>query len=463
MATFPRRDPRRRPQSARPPSWARSSAGSATARFATTIAACSCNCSPRPRRRVLPQLPGPGSAQRRQPCRTVGAGVRTARRRRRAISPMPTCAHGQLVVTRIRCNRSPPKRVRCAAMRAGSAIRRTGARRSARCGAGARGHPAIRDGLAADADALARASRTRPGCWRAIPWCGHWATRRNISCAERVGTAPARSQASDCRCRTVRSQRRLAPARADAARVRGSRRRRGRRSPGAAVGACSPRACSRRAPRECWKFSRCSTDSRRPSGPGAPGATDAAQALPYELPARRVHAAPARLEHVHASGLRQFSASKGHGKTQLGLGIDALVWSALGESRPIHRLVSRPGAAGDRAAAGGAGSRATCSACSNCSRRWRAARAAVHAPRRLRLFQQSTRATPRGTQRARSWSTRDGHGEGEDAWVRLALRGRDPFVDDDAGIAHSSSRISATDIFRLRAGRRRQSQEPADD
>ena len=29
------------------------------------------------------------------------------------------------------------------------------------------------------------------------------------------------------------------------------------------------------------------------------------------------------------------------------------------------------------------------------------------------------------------WSTRDGHGEGEDAWVRLALRGRDPFFDGD--------------------------------
>jgi exonuclease V gamma subunit len=45
------------------------------------------------------------------------------------------------------------------------------------------------------------------------------------------------------------------------------------------------------------------------------------------------------LPRVHDAGLRQFSASKPHGRTLLGLGIDALAWFALGEDRPVTRCI----------------------------------------------------------------------------------------------------------------------------
>src|SRR5262249_11304624 len=47
-----------------------------------------------------------------------------------------------------------------------------------------------------------------------------------------------------------------------------------------------------------------------------------------------------RIGAIHAPGLLQFRAGKPHGKAQLRLGIDALIWSALGETRPVHRLIA---------------------------------------------------------------------------------------------------------------------------
>jgi len=59
------------------------------------------------------------------------------------------------------------------------------------------------------------------------------------------------------------------------------------------------------------------------------------------------------------------------------------------------------------------------------------------------------------------WSTRDGNGEGEDAWVRLALRGRDPFLDGNQESVELFQQL-ATDIFQAVSGAD-PSPGPADD
>jgi exodeoxyribonuclease V gamma subunit len=62
------------------------------------------------------------------------------------------------------------------------------------------------------------------------------------------------------------------------------------------------------------------------------------QVLSYELELGRFRLG-GRLPRVLPDGLRQFTASKAHGKTLLALGIDALVWSALGHTDSIDRVV----------------------------------------------------------------------------------------------------------------------------
>jgi hypothetical protein len=49
------------------------------------------------------------------------------------------------------------------------------------------------------------------------------------------------------------------------------------------------------------------------------------------------------LPRVHEDGLRQFSASRAHGKTVLSLGLDALAWFALGHAAPVTRCVQDGG------------------------------------------------------------------------------------------------------------------------
>ena len=49
------------------------------------------------------------------------------------------------------------------------------------------------------------------------------------------------------------------------------------------------------------------------------------------------------------------------------------------------------------------------------------------------------------------WNTREGHGEGDDAWVRLALRGRDPFLDSNQESVELFQQL-ATDIFQAMPG-----------
>jgi exodeoxyribonuclease V gamma subunit len=60
--------------------------------------------------------------------------------------------------------------------------------------------------------------------------------------------------------------------------------------------------------------------------------------LPYELELGRFRLSGV-LPRVLPDGLRQFTASKAHGKTLLALGLDALVWAALGRTDEIDRVV----------------------------------------------------------------------------------------------------------------------------
>jgi len=179
--------------------------------------------------------------------------------------------------------------------------------------------------------------------------------------------------------------------------------------------------------------------------PGAAGRVDVAQSLKRLAPPlsawRGKGGAPEKrayhldidgfrlsgvLPRVHADGLRQFSASKGHGKTLLALGVDALAWFACGETRPIERIVS--GAPLQRIEAMPAD----------------VARAKL---RQLLLLAQRAQGQalafmPRAglalvaadgddgiATAADSWLGE--HGEGSDAWVQLALRGNLPFAGDE--------------------------------
>jgi exodeoxyribonuclease V gamma subunit len=167
---------------------------------------------------------------------------------------------------------------------------------------------------------------------------------------------------------------------------------------------------------------------------------DAGHALPYELPLDG-YVLSGTLQPVHASGLRQFSASKGHGRTLLGLGIDALIWSALGETRPLHRLVI-----GDPPA--------IIAAIPAAAARTRLhSLLAVYAQARGSALPFMPRAAyawfkrdggKKGWSDARGeWLKREGYGEGQDPWVRLALRGADPFLDGDAPSAERFEQLAA--------------------
>ena len=171
-----------------------------------------------------------------------------------------------------------------------------------------------------------------------------------------------------------------------------------------------------------------------------------AQALPFEIALNGLTLS-GTLTRVHGSGLRQFSASKGHGKTVLGLGLDALVWSALGRQDPIRRLVDgqRPQ---EIAALPASEARARLQHL-----------ASIHAAARTDALPFMPRAGyewflggggPAAWSKARkSWL--GDYGEGRDPWVRVALRGADPFLDGDEH-ARAAFEELATDIFSVLPG-----------
>jgi exonuclease V gamma subunit len=157
--------------------------------------------------------------------------------------------------------------------------------------------------------------------------------------------------------------------------------------------------------------------------------------VPYELDLDGV-VLRGTLARVHRDGLRQFSASKAHGKTVLALGLDALAWSALGETAPVDRIVrDAPRATIEPLDAPVA------------KRKLRelidfAARAREgllpFAPKTGLEFARAgdadrIEAAARGQWRG---DERQGFpGEGDDPWMRVALRGAEPFI-DAAATAH---------------------------
>jgi exodeoxyribonuclease V gamma subunit len=154
------------------------------------------------------------------------------------------------------------------------------------------------------------------------------------------------------------------------------------------------------------------------------------------------------LESIFPQGLLQFRAGKAHGRNQLRLGLDALVWSALAESRPVHRLISDEGP------------RSLSPLSPNEARQALSMMidALLQAQQRPLEFmpkagfayaqaRQADKSEERAWQAARElWRTREGFGEGQDAWVRLALRGNDPF-DDPKGAPAQRFRDLALAVF----------------
>lgn len=152
---------------------------------------------------------------------------------------------------------------------------------------------------------------------------------------------------------------------------------------------------------------------------------DSARSLAYEIALDNGVTLAGTLPRVHATGLRQFSAGKNHGKTVLGLGIDALAWWAAGNCEPVRRvvrdepvLVLAPMDAGEA------------------RRRLRAlvdvfmearGRALAFMPRAAHAWFHGGDESRAWSKALACWDSRSGFGEGDDAWVALALRGNDPF------------------------------------
>ncbi len=139
----------------------------------------------------------------------------------------------------------------------------------------------------------------------------------------------------------------------------------------------------------------------------------------------------------HDAGLLQFRASRPHGRTLLDLGIDWLAWHGLGERRPVYRLL--PGEAPrtlpvlDPAVARSVlreylriaweAARRPLPFLPRSAHAWRAAAGDAPADDGEKAWDAAS-AEWRGT------GKRGTYAEGDDAWVRLALRGNDPFADD---------------------------------
>jgi exonuclease V gamma subunit len=155
---------------------------------------------------------------------------------------------------------------------------------------------------------------------------------------------------------------------------------------------------------------------------------------------------------VHEVGLLQFRAGKPHGRTRLDLALDALCWAASGETRAVHSLVLQ-GATEVRAPLASAAARAALARLVALQQRSRA--------QALPLMPQSAwcyvEALAKGKDAdaafalaARCWNEHD-YSEGRDPWVRLALRGRDPFAPGNDAQA-ATFRELATELFTLLYG-----------
>jgi len=158
------------------------------------------------------------------------------------------------------------------------------------------------------------------------------------------------------------------------------------------------------------------------------GDTRAATSLPYEIELGRFRLKGV-LPRVMPDGLRQFTASKAHGKTLLALGLDALIWSALGREDSIDRIVC------DEPRVQLAPLPATVARDKLASLLEFALQARVQAlpfmPKAALAFLQG-KDEAKGLRAARESWQHERFGEGRNSWVAMALRGAEPFVDEDA-------------------------------
>ena len=155
---------------------------------------------------------------------------------------------------------------------------------------------------------------------------------------------------------------------------------------------------------------------------------------------------------VHARGLLQLRVGKPHGRHQLALGIDALLWSALGETRPLHRLFAGEGGSAEVVAP-----ISVADATSALRELLGVYRRTLTAP--LPFMPKSgfayAQAIAAGKEEEKAWTSargewrpthRDSFGEGDEPDVELALRGRDPFDDSD-GESAQAFRLLSQEIF----------------
>jgi exodeoxyribonuclease V gamma subunit len=149
--------------------------------------------------------------------------------------------------------------------------------------------------------------------------------------------------------------------------------------------------------------------------------------LPYELELGEFRLSGV-LPRVRPDGLRQFTASKAHGKTLLALGLDALVWSAMGRTDPIDRIVCEQPRA-QLAPLPQSVAREKLEKLLALAVRARVEVLPFMPKAGLELVRADDEA--KGLRDAeKSW--RGDFGEGRDAWVSTALRGEAPFVDAEA-------------------------------
>ena len=173
-------------------------------------------------------------------------------------------------------------------------------------------------------------------------------------------------------------------------------------------------------------------------------APDVAQALPWRiaLPGRDL---VGTFANVHARGLLQFRPGKAHGRVVLDLGLDWLLWSALGETRPVRRLVAGEPPHDIRPLPQARARERLADLVALADQA--AQQALPFLPKSgWAWYQHATSDAPaKAEPAARAQWCGGGSGfagEGEDAWVRLALRGQDPFVDGDAGALQHFDELS---------------------
>lgn len=163
-----------------------------------------------------------------------------------------------------------------------------------------------------------------------------------------------------------------------------------------------------------------------------------AQTRPFELDLDG-HRISGAFAPVHAAGLLQMHVGQAHGRNRLALDLDWLLWSALGERQPVHRLwlgeecrsEVLPPAPVEHA-------RERLRQCLHlCHRAGREALPLM--PKSAWAYVESLAKhgdEARAWQQAESqWRRRGSFGEGDDPDVRLALRGQDPFADAQSAAA----------------------------